>query len=116
MNEEEKKVIEQVEWFTLQFSLHVEKLMEEQNVSIDELTNRMNNLYGYNRVLKGSVRDIVDGNFADVNLFFCFHILYCLNSSLVIDVKPLGFHTTVKPIKKERETEINRFQIMDLEK
>ncbi len=82
-----QELIEQEEWLILQVCLHIEDLMEEQNITKKELSQRLNKSEKY-------VEKIIDGK--NLTLYEIANIMYILNSSLIVNTKKIGFHTNIK--------------------
>lgn len=80
--------IDHQEWLILQVSLHIEKLMQQKNISRAELARRL----GVNRAY---VTQLLDG--ANLSLRKVADVLMALDASLTVDTAPAGFHTSVLP-------------------
>jgi transcriptional regulator with XRE-family HTH domain len=80
--------IDHQEWLILQVSLHIEKLMQNKNISRAELARRL----GVNRAY---ITQLLDG--ANLSLRKVADVLMALDASFVVNTAPLGFHTTLLP-------------------
>ena len=90
LREVDKKMqIDQQEWLILQVTIHIEKLMEEKNVSKAELARRLGTSNSY-------VTQLIDGT-TNMTLKKIADVMLALDSSLLVDTCPLGFQTTVQP-------------------
>jgi len=108
LSKKQKERIEQEEWLILQVELHIEELMEKKGVSRAQLARKL----GKDRA---QVTQFFEGK--NKTLKTIADVLFALDSSLVIDTRLLGFHTTIKrkeklekkkkwmPTNKERENE-----------
>lgn len=81
--------IDQQEWLILQVTLHIEKLMQDQEVSKSELARRL----GVNRAY---ITQLLDGQ-TNMTLKKVADVMLALDSSLVVDTASVGFQTTITP-------------------
>ena len=87
MNQKDR--IDQQEWLVLQISLHIEKLLEEKGISRTELARKLGTDKSY-------VTKLLDG--ANLTLRSIADVMIALDSSMMIDTMPLGFHSSIRPL------------------
>ncbi len=87
MNQKER--IDQQEWLVLQVSLHIEKLLEEKKISRTELARKLGTDKSY-------VTKLLDG--ANLTLRSIADVMMALDSSMIIDTMPIGFHSSIRPL------------------
>lgn len=94
--------IDQQEWLILQVELHIEKLMEEKEISRAELARRLGKK-------KGHITQLLSGH--NMTLRTIADIMTALDSSLVIDTDNLGYHTTIKPEDKTSNLKFSKYNL-----
>lgn len=94
-NKKNKEVrIDQQEWLVLQISLHIDKLMEQQNVNRVELARRLGTGKSY-------VTQLLDGS--NMTLRKVADVMMALDSSLTVDTVSQGFETTIKLVEHKTD-------------
>ena len=84
--------IDQQQWLILQVTLLIEELMEEKELTRKQLADRL----GTN---KSYVTQLLDGY--NMTLKKVADVMSALDSSLVVDTQPVGFHSNIEPVEIE---------------
>ncbi len=85
--ENEEKIMQQ-EWLILEITEQICALMEEKGINKAELAKKLGKSKGY-------VTQLLDGR-ANMTLRTVSDVFFVLNSSLMVDTKPLGYHVSPK--------------------
>lgn len=86
-NDKEEMRLYQQEWLILEVTEHMAKVMEEKGIKKKDLAEQLGRTPGY-------ITQLLDGR-ANMTLRTVADVMWALDCSMIVDVRPLGFETNL---------------------